>query len=149
MHIFLDIDGVMIPLKPWQAQELMEDGFPNFTTGAVLALNTLISPETHIVLTTSHRDRYSIDEWQQIFERRGILIRNLSIIAPFTFTKRKVELESWFHSNIPPDHFIIIDDDTTLHGLHDYLKCHLISPYSNIGLTPELVQTYRDSLTKK
>ena len=34
MLLFLDIDGVMVPAKGWKSAELLEDGFPVFSTKA-------------------------------------------------------------------------------------------------------------------
>ena len=80
LYILLDIDGVMVPAKSWKAPELLKDGFPAFTDAAVRSLNKILErTRATIVLTTSHRDRFSELEWSGIFLNRGISARTLAI----------------------------------------------------------------------
>ena len=139
MLVFLDIDGVMVPAKPWKAPEMMEDGFPMFAPKAIAALKRLLSPVTQVILSTSHRDRYSIAQWITIFQNRGLHIENLDTLGPYTFAKRKDEIQQWFNANPMPQKFVIIDDDKSLYALPAPLKDHLIVPSSTVGLTPELL----------
>ena len=112
MLIFLDIDGVLVPATSWKTPELLEDGFPMFTQKATKALQNILSPSTRVILSTSHRDRYSIDQWKEIFKKRGLHIENLERLAPARIpTKRKDEIQEWFNSHPVPDKFVIIDDD--------------------------------------
>ncbi len=138
MLIFLDIDGVMVPMAGWKLPENGEDGFPVFSKKATDALNTLISIDTKIILTTSHRDRFTLEQWQTIFERRGLPIKNITRLESNTnfSKKRKDEILEWFENN-QANNFIIIDDDKTLNSLPYHLKSHLILTSSMIGLTPE------------
>ena len=66
MLIFLDIDGVMVPAKGWKSPEFLSDGFPAFSNRATLVLQQLISEEVTVMLTTSHKSKYSIEEWKSI-----------------------------------------------------------------------------------
>ena len=50
---------------------------------------------------------------------------------------RKDEILNWFKANHVDEKFIIIDDDTSLNDLPDYLKAHLVQPSPLIGLTEE------------
>src|SRR5579859_3203225 len=97
MLIFLDIDGVMVPAVSWKVPENLEDGFPMFTEKATTALRDLISNHTDVkvVLSTSHRDRFTIDQWRMIFKKRGIDIKSIDRLAPNTnlIKKRKEEIE--------------------------------------------------------
>ncbi len=135
MLILLDIDGVMVPVKSWRRPQLLEDGFMEFDSKAVSAINTMITEDTTIVLTTSHKSKYSIDEWKKIFEVRGIKINNLK-----TFNEnvenmnRKDEIINWFQSNEVNEEFMIIDDDKSLHELPEYLKSKWTLTDSMIGL---------------
>ena len=74
MLILLDIDGVMIPARPWQSYQLESDGFGVFSKIAVEGLNKIIdcSIKPQIILTTSHKHKFNINEWQNIFARRGV-----------------------------------------------------------------------------
>jgi len=138
MLIFLDIDGVMVPAKGWKAPELLEDGFPMFTQKSTIALGSLLSPEARVILSTSHRHKYSVAEWKKIFSRRGLHISRLGrLAATHTPSKRKDEIQKWFNSHPMPKKFVILDDDTSLYGLPQPLKKHLVVTPPFIGLTPE------------
>ena len=139
MLIFLDIDGVMVPEKGWKTPELLEDGFPMFTQKSTSALRTLLgSPRTRVILSTSHRHRYSIAQWKRIFSKRGLEITNLGRLAALeTPSRRKDEIQQWFSSHPIPKDFIILDDDKSLHALPPPIKKHWVEIPSMIGLTPE------------
>ena len=139
MLIFLDIDGVMVPAASWKRPENLADGFPMFTRKATDALKGLISVNTKVVLSTSHRDRFSIPEWKEIFEKRGIKLENLSSLEPNKNLekKRKDEILEWFDKHSVDDDFLIIDDDKSLNALPQYLKQHLILTSPLVGLTGE------------
>ena len=99
MRLFLDIDGVMVQAKPWQTPTLLEDGFPIFSKVAVISLNKIVSRfNPNVVLTTSHRNRYDINEWKNIFQRRGINISRLERTPPSKRnSSRKDEILSCFN----------------------------------------------------
>ena len=65
MLIFLDIDGVMAPAKSWQRPDILEDGFVDFSPKAVRVIQDLISQnaDSTIILTTSHKSRFSLSQW--------------------------------------------------------------------------------------
>lgn len=75
MLLFLDIDGVIVPAKSWERTELLDDGFPAFSKKAMRVLRDLVSDDTTIMLTTSHKSNYSLDEWKHIFEKRSINVK--------------------------------------------------------------------------
>ena len=108
-----------------------------FSKKATEALKPLISPNTNVILSTSHRNRFTIREWKEIFERRGITIEKLSCLEPNENfeKKRKDELLDWFNANPVSDDFIILDDDKTLNALPGYLKQHLVLTSPLVGLT--------------
>lgn len=138
MLIFLDIDGVMVSGASWKTPQLLEDGFPMFTKKATQALASLLSPETRVILSTSHRDRYSIAQWKRIFKERGLHIEKLDKLAPVRIpSKRKDEIQEWFNLNPVPENFVIIDDDKSLYALPQSLKDHLVVTPPLVGLTPE------------
>ncbi|MFM9838355.1 MAG: HAD domain-containing protein [Cyclobacteriaceae bacterium] len=144
MLIFLDIDGVMVPATSWKAPQNLEDGIPMFTQRATDALKSLISNDTTIILITSHRTRFTSNQWKGIFERRGLKIDKLSSLEPnLDFKKRKDEILGWFTTHDIVDDFIIIDDDTSLNALPKDLKEHLILTSPLIGLTPDLIANFR------
>jgi hypothetical protein len=138
MIIFLDIDGVLVPAKSWKSPELLSDGFPDFSRSAVHVLQQITTEDVTIMLTTSHRFRFSIEEWERIFQERGVQVQNLDRIKVFTRgASRKDEIEHWFSVNPCDDNFIILDDDLSLNGLPSFLKEKLVLTCSMIGLKEE------------
>lgn len=135
MFIFLDIDGVMVPAKSWKKPELSQDGFYVFSEKAINVLNTIVSKDTTVMLTTSHKSRFNSDEWKSIFERRGINILSLKSIQESSLgVSRKDEILNWFNQNSIKDEFIILDDDKSLNDLPPNLKRNLVLTSSTIGL---------------
>lgn len=149
MLLFLDIDGVMVPAKGWKSPEFLNDGFPAFSGKATFTLQRLVSEDVSIILTTSHKANYSIEEWKSIFKNRGIQIEKIkSLSGNVDNLSRKQEIVNWFNMNIIDEDFVIIDDDTSLNELPGFLKEHLIltSPY--IGLTEEHLEAINSILHK-
>jgi hypothetical protein len=137
MLIFLDIDGVMAPAKSWQRPDILEDGFVDFSSKAVSVLQDVLAQnaDTTIILTTSHKSRFSLSQWKIIFERRGLNVNKLeSLNDNNDFQSRKVEILNWFESNDIHDDFIIIDDDKSLNDLPKFFKNRLILTGSLVGL---------------
>ena len=137
MLIFLDIDGVMAPAKSWQRPDILEDGFVDFSSKAVRVLQDILAQntDTTIILTTSHKSRFSLSQWKIIFERRGLNVNKLESLNDNTdFQSRKVEILNWFDSNDIHEDFIIIDDDKSLNDLPTFYKDRLILTSSLVGL---------------
>ena len=135
MFIFLDIDGVMLPAKSWESPALLPDGFPDFQDEAIRALQQLIAKDTTIVLTTSHKSKFSIPQWIELFQRRNINIPHLLCLDENrNRLSRKDEIMNWFDHHEVPENFIIIDDDKSLNALPLSLKSRLILTSSYVGL---------------
>ena len=137
MLVFLDIDGVMAPAKSWQRPDILEDGFVDFSSKAVRVLQDVLAQnaDTTIVLTTSHKSRFSLSQWKLIFERRGLRVNKIQSLNDNTdFQSRKVEILNWFDSNDIDEDFIIIDDDKSLNDLPTFYKDRLILTSSLVGL---------------
>ena len=137
MLIFLDIDGVMAPAKSWQRPDILEDGFVDFSSKAVSVLQDVLAQnaDTTIILTTSHKSRFSLSQWKIIFERRGLNVNKLESLNDNTdFQSRKVEILNWFDSNDIHEDFIIIDDDKSLNDLPKFYKDRLVLTSTLIGL---------------
>jgi 3-oxoacyl-ACP reductase-like protein len=142
MIIFLDIDGVMVPAKGWKSPELLNDGFPDFSSKATNALQRLIVHDTAVMLTTSHKSNFSIEEWKEIFKKRGVKIESLECLPDnINNLSRKEEILNWFSNNQIGKNFIIIDDDKSLNDLPLFLKENLIQTSPYIGLTEAHVET--------
>lgn len=136
MWIFLDIDGVMVPAKSWKNPELLDDGFPAFSKKAVNVLQSLISEDVTMILTTSHKMRFSIEQWKSIFQKRSLAIPRIRILDSMG-NSRKEEILNWFAENRIDENFLILDDDKTLNSLPPFLKDRLVKTSSHIGLTEE------------
>lgn len=150
MLFFLDIDGVMVPAKGWQRPELLNDGFPAFSSRATAALQRLISEAVTVMLTTSHKSKFSIEEWINIFKNRGINIEKIkSLPENHSNLSRKDEIVNWFNINNVDEHFVIIDDDRSLNELPVFLKEHLIQTSPYIGLTEEHSEAIKSILHKR
>jgi hypothetical protein len=137
MLVFLDIDGVMAPAKSWQRPDILEDGFVDFSSKAVSVLQDVLAqnPNSTIILTTSHKSRFSLSQWKIIFERRGLNVNKLESLNDYTdFQSRKVEILNWFDSNDIHEDFIIIDDDKSLNDLPTFYKDRLVLTSSLVGL---------------
>lgn len=136
MLVFLDIDGVMVPAKGWESPQVLSDGFYKFSDSAIRVLQGLISEDTTVMLTTSHKSRYSVEEWKNIFHLRGIAVSKLDKLGDNVSNKsRKDEILSWFNMNNLSENFIILDDDKSLNSLPAFLKDKLVLTSSMVGLT--------------
>jgi HAD domain in Swiss Army Knife RNA repair proteins len=141
MLILLDIDGVMVPANSWKKPEFLDDGFQMFSTNAIIALQKIIS-ETNatIVLTTSHKSKYNLNEWKNIFKKRNIKTKKIERLPEnLDYLNRKEEIIRWYDSRTNIfEEFIIIDDEKSLNGLPKFLKNKLIQTNASLGLTNEL-----------
>lgn len=150
MLIFLDIDGVMVPAKSWQRPPLLSDGFPAFSPKSTGVLQRLVSDDTVVVLTTSHKAKYTVEEWKDIFNKRGIMLVKLAVLDDNRLRlNRKDEILNWINLNGLNDDFVIIDDDKSLNDLPSFLKSHLVLTSSTIGLTEEHLSEINNLLSKR
>lgn len=151
MTILLDIDGVMVPASSWKRPEFLNDGFPAFSNIAVKALERIISETgASIILTTSHKSKYSISEWHEIFKLRGIKISTIDRLSENSpELSRKEEILKWDFSKFNHQNFVIIDDDKSLNGLPVFLKDKLVLTSPLVGLTDELASQAISILIKE
>ncbi|RZJ49519.1 MAG: hypothetical protein EOO44_18115 [Flavobacterium sp.] len=151
MLILLDIDGVMVPANSWKRPEILSDGFFAFSNKSSKALQKIISETSaDILLSTSHKNSFSIKEWHEIFKLRGIDTNNINRLSEnLSYLNRKEEIINWYDSILfNQDNFVIIDDDKSLNGLPDFLKHRLVLTSPLVGLTDELA-SYAISILKE
>ena len=149
MLILLDIDGVMVPTTSWKPTEILSDGFANFSARAITNLQTIIyNTGASILLTTSHKSRYSNSEWEEIFKRRGI-VTNINTLEPNEDNlNRKEEILRWFTKTSISESFVILDDDKSLNGLSSNIKNKAIVTSGTVGLTNDQAKRAIDILQK-
>lgn len=141
MLILLDIDGVMVPANSWRSPEILDDGFPVFERRSVIALGKIIlETKAGILLTTSHKSRYSIDQWRDIFKTRGILVSEFDRLGDnIAGLNRREEILLWYKATLGfQKDFVIIDDDKSLNILPKEIKDRLVLTSGSVGLTNEL-----------
>lgn len=140
MLILLDIDGVMLSANGWKKPEFLEDGFVKFSNTATKGLNKILSvTQAEVVLTSSHKHKYNVEKWKEIFKNRDIVINNLSKLPDnIAHLSRKDEILNWLYTHNISGNFIIIDDDKSLNDLPLFLKNNLIQTSSTIGLTENI-----------
>lgn len=150
MLILLDIDGVMVPTTSWKPTEILSDGFANFSARAITNLQTIIyNTGASILLTTSHKSRYSNSEWEEIFKRRGI-VTNINTLEPNEDNlNRKEEILRWFTKTSISESFVILDDDKSLNGLSSNIKNKAIVTSGTVGLTNDQAKSAIDILQKE
>lgn len=133
----LDIDGVMIPAKPWQSYEIESDGFGMFNPKAVEGLNRIIGASTNpeILLSTSHKHSFTLDEWQSVFEKRGVQNVNISKLPTNSLEISRIdELKSWISSRLD-EPFLILDDDKGLNEFsNEFKEKHVVLTSASVGL---------------
>lgn len=142
MIFFLDIDGVMVHANPNRPVEPATDGFYVFSRAAVETFNTIfIAKEDQVILSTSHRFRYSVVEWKRIFLDRDIRIDSLQLLDNAEqhlihhYTRKDEVLGHIGRQCMRAEEIIIIDDDKSLNDLPRELKSRLVLTSSYIGLT--------------
>lgn len=137
MKVFLDIDGVMVHGNPYKKVEMEEDGFYKFNKNAIDAINSIDNSNIEIILSTSHRFRFNIQEWKNIFQKRNIKFKEISVMDLKLDSRlsRKEEIEKWINDKkMDLNDLIIIDDDKSLNGLPENFKERLVLTDSYIGL---------------
>lgn len=140
----------MVPANSWRSPDILTDNFAEFNPKAVKALNKILNENAFdIVLTTSHKFRYSLSQWLDIFSTRNINLSKIDRLPEnVNYVDRKNEIVNWFKSKNSSDDFIIIDDDKSLNDLPDFLKSRLIQTSASIGLTDELANEVIERLKK-
>ncbi|RZL12876.1 MAG: hypothetical protein EOO62_09865 [Hymenobacter sp.] len=139
MTILLDLDGVLITTPAWRAVEQHADGFLQFNTQATANLASLLhETKAAIVLTTSHRITYSLDEWAALLRTRGLHPSALTKVNDHTSLRpartRAAEIMAWISQHEATENYVILDDDLSLHGLPPALKSRWVPTKPLIGL---------------
>ncbi len=145
MIILLDIDGVLETTPPWRKVETDSDGFMKLNENALKNLSILYKKtNASIVLTTTHRVNYNLDDWKGIFERRGIIFEKISKLNDKTklneLLDRGTEIKEWAERQTENLNYIIIDDDSSINSLSNDLKEKWIQTKPHIGFDEEALE---------
>lgn len=147
MLILLDIDGVMVPATSWRPSEILADGFANFSNRSISSLQKIISDTgATILLTTTHKSRYSNSEWEEIFKTRGINAVINRLEDNVDDLNRKEEILHWFNTTKTSENFVILDDDKSVNGLPEYIKDKVVLTSATVGLIAEHAESAIDIL---
>ena len=154
MKILLDIDGVLVTTPIWRTSELLADGFLKFNERAVNNLVYIISETAaSVVLTTTHRINFSLDEWYSLFEARGIAIKSISKInekkSIDSLGKRSDEIQVWVDQFGETENYVIIDDDLSINSLPELIKSRWVMTKPMIGLNKEAADKALDILQRQ
>jgi hypothetical protein len=142
--IFLDIDGVLVtPASMMRRNIAGNSSVPD----SVHALNhLLVETGALLVVTSTWRLEYSLDELSDLFQAWGIQA-GIQGITP-SASSRSEEIHAWldeFSRFTPVDAFVILDD---MEDMGD-LSSHLICTESKVGLTMRHAEQARDLLTMR
>ena len=145
MTILLDIDGVLVTTPSWRRPELLQDGFMKFKEQAVTNLSLLLgATNAHIVLSTTHRINFDLETWRCLFNTRGLNITSLSKINAQTILDpketRAEEILKWIDSPGSDKNYVIIDDDTSIHALPEFIKARWVRTSALIGFDAACLQ---------
>lgn len=107
-----------------------------FEDEAVRAFSSLISENTTMVLSSSHRAKFSIEAWKEILNRRN---SHAEKVIRFPVSKpagnRNQEIVDWFGAHHVGEDFIILDNDKSLNNLPPSLKQLWVKVKPFTGLT--------------
>lgn len=142
MTILLDIDDVLVTTPAWRVVELEANGFMKFNERAAANLARILKEtEASIVLTTTHRINYTIDQWRALLNARGIFPVSIAKVNDLVSINDRVdrasELEEWVNKQTGNETYVIIDDDLSVHRLPNRIKERWVITKPLIGLDEE------------
>jgi len=139
IKILLDLDGVLITNLAWKADEMANDGYSKFNDKCVRCFNSLIEriDSFELWLSSSRRKVMSLEEFNVIFENRGIATFLTGFVpVPKDDISRRAEVEAFARARKETE-LLIIDDDSSLQGLSPGLKSRWIATNPFQGFTEE------------
>jgi Swiss Army Knife RNA repair-like protein len=124
--IFLDIDGVLAPIRRW-------DRYGNLEPACIEVLNEIVAcSEAEVVVSSTWRHGKAIAELQEMLEAEGFAGRVLDKTpTDMAGASRAEEIAAWLAGHAV-DGYVIIDD----HGDMRELQTHLVLTHPAHGLQP-------------
>ena len=124
--IFLDIDGVLAPIRAW-------DRYGDVEPACVSVLNEIVAlAEADVVVSSTWRHGRTVDELQEILEAAGFtgrVVDKTPVIAKGA--DRGEEIAAWLTEHPVPG-YVIIDDHVDMGPL----RAHLVLTHPGHGLRP-------------
>ena len=124
--IFLDIDGVLAPIRQW-------DRYGDLDPACIRVLNEIVTyADAEVVVSSTWRYGRSVDELQALLAAQGFtgrVIDTTPIGAPGT--ARGDEIAAWLAAHVV-DGYVIIDDHLDVGAL----RSHLVLTNPARGLQP-------------
>ena len=124
--IFLDIDGVLAPIRRW-------DRYGDLDPECIRVLNDIVaSGGADVVVSSTWRHGKTIAELQEMLEAQGFAGRVLDKTpSDMPGASREREIAAWLAEHAVGD-YVIIDD----HGDMGELRTHLVQTHPAHGLRP-------------
>lgn len=149
----------MVTTPSWKQTENLSDGFADFNGNAAKNLARLIRlTNSDIILTTTHRNRFSEIEWTEIMNRRGIKTFKIESMDKYLTEMRSIDsnqsssrlyqIVQWANRFSHNKKFVIIDDDSALYDLPTHLKNKWVKTLSYKGLDDTEMEKALNILTQ-
>jgi HAD domain in Swiss Army Knife RNA repair proteins len=124
--VFLDIDGVLAPIRRW-------DRYGDLDPKCVRLLNEIVaSGGADVVISSSLRHGRTVAELQEMLEEDGFIGRVIGATPVGALgADRGDEIAAWLAAHAV-DAYVIIDD----HGVMGHLRARLVLTHPARGLQP-------------
>jgi hypothetical protein len=123
--IFLDIDGVLAPIREW-------DRYGDLDPACVHVLNEIVTRGgADVVVSSTWRYGKSVAELQALLEAQGFTGRVIDKTPDDAPAGRGDEIAAWLAAH-PVGAYVIIDDHADMGALRD----HLVQTHPAHGLQP-------------
>ena len=124
--IFLDIDGVLAPIRRW-------DRYGDLEPACIQVLNEIVARgEADVVVSSTWRYGRTVAELQALLAAEGFAGRVIDKTPSDPPASRGEEIAAWLAEN-PVDGYVIVDD----HADMGDLRAHLVLTHPAHGLRPD------------
>jgi hypothetical protein len=136
--IFLDIDGVLAPIRRW-------DRYGDLDPACIKVLNEIVAGgAADVVVSSTWRYGKTIAQLQEILDAEGFTGRVVDMTPThLPHNDRTDEIATWLETNVV-DGFVVIDD----HVVSGALRAHLVLTEPARGLQPAHVPLAIAALTR-
>lgn len=146
--LILDLDGVLITTSPWKPDIIDADNYSKFNASCIAHLNILLDfGKFDIWLSSSRRERHSLEKFNEIFKYRKIKQPIIGFLPPNTnFDNRCTEISQWIKNEQVQD-YLILDDDKSLHEF-EHPKRLVLTKYM-LGFNKEKLEEAKQKMKKR